>query len=323
MCYYLLFRIQFILKFITDEVHFILLTVDIPSRFNRTTMYDFIDSVITDDMKPKDNEVTFSFNNLTFIEPSGVTILSNLIEWLNQRDVNVILSYPKNSNREPTKGIKYLDDSNFFKHYLGKEITENANVRNTTIPIKLITYDQSYMWLEQNFIIWLSSRLNIKPDNFIDIIMSFGEIFNNIRDHANEKTGCIFAQHYPNKNQINISISDFGIGIPDTIRREYPWLDDEESLLKAIEEGVTSKSTPKNRGAGLKTLLENVVVNYGGTVQIRSYSGILSVNKGEDNEFVLHSKIIEQKYPGTFIEIILNTSNFVELNDEEEFEWNW
>lgn len=301
-----------------------MLTVNIPYSFNKNTMYNFIDTVIDSEMKPKGDKITFSFNNLGFIEPPGVTILSNLIEWLMQREVKVKFSYPNDSEKSPTKGIKYLDDSDFFKHYLGKNITENAMVRSTTIPLKHIDYDQSYTWLDQKFTFWLSNALNLESDNLGDIKMSFGEIFNNIRDHAKERTGCIFAQHYPNKRKIHISISDFGVGIPNTIRREYPLLNDEDALIKSIEEGVSSKSTPRNRGAGLKTLLENVVINYGGTVQIRSYSGILSVNRNKDNEFVLYSNLIEQNYPGTFIEIILDTDNFTDLyNYEEEFEWDW
>lgn len=301
-----------------------MLTINIPYSFKAITMYAFIDSVIDSDMNPRDNEIIFSFHNLGFIEPSGVTILSNLIEWLKKRKVNVRFAYPTDSNMTPTQGIKYLDDSQFFKHYLGKNITKNASVRSTTNPIKLIDYDQSYMWLEKEFITWLSRNLNVKPTNLADVKVSFGEIFNNIRDHANEITGCIFAQHYPNKEKLIISISDFGVGIPSTIRREYPNLSDEECLEKAIEEGVSSKSTPKNRGAGLITLLQNVVINYGGTVQIRSYSGVLSVSRNKSNEFVLYSNRTRRKYPGTFIEIIFNTSNFIDLNDnEEEFEWDW
>lgn len=301
-----------------------MLVVNLPYTFNKNTMYSLIDSVIDRDMMPRDTEIKFSFNTLNFIEPSGVTILSNLIEWLRQKGVQVIFTYPSDTMKNPSAGIKYLDDSMFFQHYLNKCLTLNPGVRNTTMPLKLIDYDESYQWMDLNFIPWLSERLFISPGSLADIKISFGEIFNNIRDHAGEKTGCIFAQHYPNKEKVIISISDFGIGIPNTIRREYPSLNDEQALKKAIEEGVSSKSTPRNRGAGLKTLLQNAVINYGGTVQIRTYSGVLTVNRNEFNEFVLYSNIVQEKYPGTFIEISFDTSQFSELpNQEEEFEWDW
>lgn len=301
-----------------------MLVVNLPYTFNKSTMYSFINAVIDSDMIPKDSEIKFNFNNLNFIEPSGVTILSNLIEWLRQKGVQVIFTYPEDTITNPTKGIKYLDDSMFFQHYLDKCLTQHAEVRSTTMPLKLIDYDESYQWIDFRFIPWLSERLLISPHSLTDIKVSVGEIFNNIRDHAGEKTGCIFAQHYPNKKRLKISISDFGIGIPNTIRREYPSLNDEQALRKAIEEGVSSKSSPRNRGAGLKTLLQNVVINYGGTVQIRTYSGVLNVKRNEFNDFVLYSNIVQEKYPGTFIEITFDTSQFIELPEkEEEFVWDW
>lgn len=301
---------------------FNMLEVSIPYSFNENTMYSFIESVIDEKMIPKDNIIKFDFRNLNFIEPAGVTILTNLVEWLKRRKVRVEFTYPKDTNQEPTKGIKYLDDSMFFNHYLKENLTSNPNVRITTMPLEFIAYDASYGWLDRDFIPWLSGRLNISNSSLGEIKTCFGEIFNNIRDHADENTGCIFAQHYPNKDKIQISISDFGIGIPNNIRKVYPGISDSTALERAIEEGVSSKSTPKNRGAGLKTLLQNVVVNYGGTVQIRSYSGILSVEGNNSDGLVVNCSEVIQKYPGTFIEITFNTNNFYNLPDEEEFEWD-
>src|SRR5690606_13738642 len=159
------------------------------------------------------------------------------------------------------------------------------------------------------------------PNTLTTIRTCFGEIFNNIQDHAQESTGCIFAQHYPNKNQIKIAISDFGIGIPDNIRRINPSLQDHYAIEKASEEGFTSRTSPRNLGAGLHTIIENVVNNNNGAVHIHSNYGILSCIKGEDG--VEKYPTLEQGfYPGTFIEVILRTDFIENITDfEEEFEW--
>src|SRR5690625_2889388 len=216
-----------------------MMNIDLPYTFNKNTMYPFIESVINNRMEPKSGKIRFIFNKLGFIEPSGVTILSNVIEWLKQRNVKITFSVPKNKKTAPTEGIEYLDDSMFFKHYLGRNLTKNACVRNTTLPLEFIAYDQSYGWKENTFIPWLSSRLFVSNHSLADIDVSFGEIFNNIRDHAEENTGCIYAQHYPRKDQIKISISDFGVGIPNTMRRINNKYSDGEALEKAIEDGVS------------------------------------------------------------------------------------
>ncbi|MCM3248663.1 MULTISPECIES: ATP-binding protein [Bacillus subtilis group] len=300
-----------------------MLDVKLPYRFTKDTMGLLIDKVITKDLYPKDQEIRFNFCSLNYIEPSGVTILSNLFQWLMARGVNVKMIASKVVPSGSDNGLKYLDDSMFFNRYLGKTLYDNSKVRNTTLELQNVTYSGSYQWLESTFTPWLAREMCLKHNSLDVIRMCFGEIFNNINDHAEENSGCIFAQHYPRINRVKISISDFGIGIPNTIRKVDPSLTDTEALEKAVEEGYSSKSTPRNRGAGLSTLIKNVVGNYGGEVHIHSFRGILTCKQNNSDGVWIKSKQGTSNYPGTFIEIVLDTRNFEdEINDEEEFEWD-
>ncbi|WP_339165347.1 ATP-binding protein [Siminovitchia sp. FSL W7-1587] len=295
--------------------------VVLPPRFTRHSMYRLLNEVIDNDLHPKAREIRFNFCDLSFIEPAGITILSNLFEWLRKQGVRSKVIYPTNINKGKNSPIQFLDDSMFFKQYIGKSITSYPGVRPTTIPLKLVAYSDSTQWLENDFTFWLSNQLSIPPNTLTTIRTCFGEIFNNIKDHAQENIGCIFAQHYPNKNQIKIAISDFGMGIPDNIRRIYPSLQDHLAIEKASEEGVTSKTSPRNLGAGLHTLIENVVNNNKGAIHIHSNYGIVSCIKGNDG--VEKQATLERGfYPGTFIEVILRTDFIENITDfEEEFKW--
>ncbi|MFP7171968.1 ATP-binding protein [Terribacillus halophilus] len=299
-----------------------MLKVYIPKKFKKTTMHLLIDEVIDSDMMPKSKEIRFDFSRLSFIEPSGVTILSNLLEWLMIRGVNVSLTGPK----EMTTALKFLDDSMFFKHYLKTTFSDHAAIRPTTSPLNIVSYDESFSYLDKTLLPYLSNMLSVNVKALGDIKTSFGEIFNNIRDHANEKCGCIFAQRYPQRDpdEIVISVSDFGVGIPETIRRVHPSLDDSEALVHAIVEGVSSKSTPRNRGAGLRTLVHNVVLNNGGRIEIRSFYGILNISRNTSGDLEVNSLRSVNRYPGTFMEITLDTNKFVREDvEEEEFEWDF
>ncbi|PAE17306.1 hypothetical protein CHH91_04690 [Virgibacillus sp. 7505] len=299
-----------------------MLKVYIPEKFKKTTMHILINKVIDSDMMPKSKDISFDFNRLSFIEPAGVTILSNLFEWLMIRGVKVTLTGPK----EMSQALRFLDDSMFFKHYLNETFSKNAAIRPTTSPLNVINYDESFSYLDNTLLPYLSDMLSVNVKSIVDMKTSFGEIFNNIRDHANEKCGCIFAQRYPNRvpDEIVISVSDFGVGIPETIRRVHPSLNDSEALVHAIVEGVSSKSTPRNRGAGLRTLVHNVVLNNGGRIEIRSFYGILNISRNTSGELEVNSVLSANKYPGTFMEITLDTNKFVrEEVEEEEFEWDF
>ncbi|MFC0271144.1 ATP-binding protein [Metabacillus herbersteinensis] len=298
-----------------------MLEVRIPSVFTRETMYLLLEAVIDRDLHPKDNEIKFKFRGLNFIEPAGVTILSNIFEWLRKRGVKVILNYPREVSNDKKNPLKYLDDSMFFMRYMKRTLTDSAEIRETTIPLELIAYSDSYQWLDRDFIPWLSRQLNVTKQSLADIKMCFGEIFNNTEDHAQENIGCIFAQHYPKSCEVKIAVSDFGIGIPNNIRKIDPFLKDDSALERAIQEGITSRTSPRNLGAGLHTLIKNVVGDIRGSVHIHSNYGILNCTYG-NNGIKTESAMKNSFYPGTFIEFVLRTDNIPNIDDdEEEFDW--
>lgn len=297
--------------------------VFVPRRFNRFTMYELLSRVIDYDLNPKDDEINFDFEYLKFIEPSGVTILSNLFEWLRTKGVKASITYPTNFSGK-WNPIQFLDDSNFFVRYVGESLTPRPKRRPTTIPLELVAYTKSARWLEMDFSSWLSGRLEIPSSSLSTIRICFGEIFNNIENHSQKNIGCIFAQHYPTSNEIKITISDFGIGIPENIRKIKPSLRDHEAIELAATEGVTTKTSPRNLGAGLHTLIENVVRNNQGSIHIHSNYGIFNCTKGiNTNEEVRKEAILAQGfYPGTLIETVLKTDTIQNITDiEEEFEW--
>ncbi|MCU9578736.1 hypothetical protein OE311_26375, partial [Bacillus cereus] len=295
------------------------LHIKLPSRFTRDTMYSFLERVITPDGTPISNKIIFDCSTLTYIEPVAITILSNTIEWLNNRSVITGIHHPSIIVGSKFCPITYLDDSMFFKRYEGETITRFARVRPTTLPLELISYNSSSFWIIDKFIPWLARQVGVNTHSLSQFEVCVGEIFNNINDHSSEHIGCIYAQHYPNLKQIKIAISDFGVGIPFSIQQKYPFLNDAQALTEAIKEGVSIQSSPGNRGAGLTNIITAVSAN-GGSVHIHSNAGIIECISGETGTHIA-SKHANGYYPGTLFEIILNTNNIFDDEEEEEFEW--
>lgn len=297
--------------------------ITLPYRLDRNCINDLMSQVINDNKMPKSKEITFVFSGLGFIEPAGITSLGNLFEWLIKMGTKTSIRVPEKFGRAKWCPIEYLDDSELFLTYIGKKLKESSRVRPTTIPLQKVTYESSHQWLSVTFIPWLAMCLGVKKSTLGNIEMCMGEIFNNIVDHSLENIGCIYAQHFPNKNKVTISVADFGIGIPENIRKINPTVDDAEALEMAIEQGVSSKTTPRNMGAGLHTLIKNVVEGLNGTVNIHSGYGILQTYLGDD-KIELSSKVSSGFYPGTFLDIIIDTEVLLEedkYEEEEEFVW--
>jgi hypothetical protein len=147
------------------------------------------------------------------------------------------------------------------------------------------------------------------------------EIFNNINDHSMQKIGSIFCQHFPRENQVNIAISDFGVGIPYKVKQVLPNLNDPEAILKATEEGFTTKSTARNAGAGLDILISNVALVNQGNLGIFSNHGCV-IFKNDGSKIKNELRTLRGFYPGTLFDIHLRTDTIERRGDtSEEFEW--
>jgi len=256
-------------------------------------------------------------SGLTFIEPAGVTFLSNVGFWLNSRGCKPSFI---NVNRN-SAAIKYLDDAQFFMQHCGQLLTEGAEPRETTRPLQRIDDEDTHAWLRMNLIPWLSSKLGMSEASLVEFQVCISELFNNISDHSTPNTGSIFVQFYPNKNEIRISVADFGCGIPENVRKFAGGIDDGSAILKAVTPGFSTKSTPRNRGAGLDILLMTAVTRNGGTVSIFSQTAYVVFSP--NGTTVGHAVFTNAGYcPGTTIDICLRTDTIERVEDgPEEFEW--
>jgi anti-sigma regulatory factor (Ser/Thr protein kinase) len=166
-----------------------------------------------------------------------------------------------------------LDDSGFFRRYVGKNVFPGCALRATTLPLELVSHERSFSWIHHKFTDWISGGVGLSPASFASIKVCLEEVFNNIIDHSGEKVGCVFAQHYLQKQEVMLSISDFGVGIPFNVRKVEPGISDSAALARAVIEGFTTKSTLRNQGAGLNILTRYVVSNNRGRVFVQSLRG--------------------------------------------------
>jgi len=282
-------------------------------------MYPFIRRAIDENADARCDRVIFDFGILSWIEPAGIVVLSNLFEYLIKRGAKVqIKNHTKN-----TETIRYLDDSCFFEHYLKKKVFPSSSVRPTTIPLHLVKKEKVFQFLECDLIPWIGGRVNLASDSLATIKMCLEEVYLNIDHHSEVKIGCSFAQHYPKKKLIHLVVSDFGVGIPTVVRRKLPDLDDKSAIFKACQEGFSTKSNVRNRGAGIPNLMRYVTLKSRGTVIIASGGGSVSAVEG-DGKMKITPRSAAGFYPGTFVQVILRTDTLdqvAEDSQQEDFSW--
>lgn len=108
-------------KRLTDER----VTVSLPKTFNMSSMRQFIRDAIHMQAVTGAKRIVFDFSQMSFIEPEGVVVLANTIEFFRQTHVEV--RFAGHSHAGP--GRKYLDDSGFFEHYLKRRLFVGSELR--------------------------------------------------------------------------------------------------------------------------------------------------------------------------------------------------
>jgi hypothetical protein len=129
------------------------------------------------------------------------------------------------------------------------------------------------------------------------IVEAIYEIFVNAQIHSDTKFIYTCGQFYPNKNKIEFTIVDTGIGFKDRINKRFG---SNLSATKAIEWAVEDKRTTKigiSGGIGLAVLTEFIGKNKG-KMQIVSDAGFYQYDK---NGAV--TKQFNDVFPGTIVNL--------------------
>lgn len=296
------------------------ISVLLPQSFTIATMYPLVDQVLDEQRDARCSEVTFDFSRLSFIEPVGVVVLSNLIEYFKRMGVRVLFSFV----RMNTAATQYLDDAGFFEHYVGEKLSPHSRLRSTTMPLQLIQGSKATEYLYFKLVPWISRNVGQSEHSLQALRASLEEIFHNVYDHSGVDIGCTFSQYFPREHAIQIAISDFGEGIPNVVRRIAPHVEDAEAMRLACQEGFTTKSNVQNRGAGLPTLTRYVTKRNGGTVMIASARAQVAASPDVGGDMKIVAKSARGFYPGTLVRVILRTDTLVQLAEDvepEDFEW--
>jgi hypothetical protein len=124
--------------------------ISLPSYFVGAAMSQLAGSVVRKKTSatvwPK--RITFDFQTLRFIGPTGIVFLHNIIRWLQAKDC--IVSF-RNHNHN-TAAIRYLHDSLFFKIYLEEGLIPANGNRATTSPLVEIKQKNSHSWIRLTLI---------------------------------------------------------------------------------------------------------------------------------------------------------------------------
>ncbi len=261
--------------------------------------------------------VLFDFSQCGFLRPNAVAFLGGLARLIESRMGEVVFDW----NTLRHSGVMTNLLQNGFAHAFGHSSPgwkghsipyREDRILNPNDIMDYLTGD----WLGQGWVL-VSQRLRDA------IVGRVWEIYNNAFEHSNSRIGVFSCgQHFQNRNELVLSVVDFGLGIAANVRnflRDDPraaQLSAAGCLRWAFQSGNTTRPNGMARGLGLDLLKEFVRVNHG-KLEVYSNEGYALINeKGE------YYENLPWVFEGTIFHIMFQCDErYYHLANETRVDW--
>lgn len=237
--------------------------------------------------------ITVNFHYCEFLGHNGVAFLGGLVRLVEKRGGQINFEW----HTLPCKLRMNLAQNGFLSDFGYDWQPWDGN----SIPYR------SDLQLEPNAVMeylqdkWLGKGwVNVSPELRDVIVGQVWEIYTNAFEHSQSIIGVFSCgQYYPKACVLQLTVIDFGIGIPANVRSlpQNSKMSTTEALRWAFQRGTSTKQSGVSRGIGLNLLQEFVIKNHGNFL-IFSNDGCVKVN---DNGIMYENRNVN--FSGTLVNI--------------------
>jgi hypothetical protein len=241
-------------------------------------------------------DLILDFSCCNFLRHNAVAFIGGLVRMLQCKGRSVKIEW----NSISEKVSANLEQNGFHT-----AITGNKEVRSgNSIP-----YREDATQDSDSFVSYLSNHwlgrgwIEISEALKIEIVTKIAEIYENAFEHAESEVGIFTCgQRYPSLSELNLTIIDFGIGIPQRVRTisRNAGLSDTDAIQWAIAKGNSTRNGCVAGGGGLDTL-RHFVTEHNGRMEVISHNGYVLLTR--DRVICNHCSY---SFLGTLININLN-----------------
>jgi hypothetical protein len=269
----------------------------IPTTFTSEHLEGLMDILHPILKNTKAAEVVLDFSKCKFLGHHAVTVIGGLAYWLSEKMASSLML---DTTTLEAKIYQNLNQNGFLQHLGQGSEPWDGN----SIPFRhdhKFQQDELIQYLGDK---WLGKGwIRISNELKSYIISTVLEIYLNAFEHGGSEFGVFSCgQYYPQRRRLQLTILDFGVGIPHNVRTFRD--DHTPSAQKAIEwslrKGNSTRPLPDTaRGLGLDGMSRFIRVNKG-KLQIYSHDGYVKLSQNPP-------KYGGQTYPfqGTIVNINL------------------
>ena len=273
--------------------------------------------VIWDQVSDYFEDVRFDFSGCRFLRPNAVAFLGGLARLIESRMGSVVFDWSTLHNKRVMANLCQNGFAGTFGYPSSRWDGNSIPYReDKTLDMNGIMDYLTYNWIGKGWV-HVSDRLRDA------IAGKMWEIYNNAFEHSGSDIGVFSCgQHFRNKNDLVLSVVDFGRGIPANVRTFLRRYVDQDLVSKlsgaaclkwAFERGNSTCMGDVARGLGLDLLKEFVRINQG-KLEVYSNEGYAIVDR--DGERYENRDI---SFEGTVVHITMRCDeNLYLFRDESE-----
>ncbi|MDD2982180.1 MAG: hypothetical protein PHQ74_02220 [Crocinitomicaceae bacterium] len=298
------------------------LTITIPERFKEYFGNPFSEILkLLPDLNQSWDEIIVDFSKSKFVVPHFLGPLSCVLHKKSQEGVEITV----------INAVPYLSTIHFFNgtNAVLFENKVDLSYYNNKTYLPIIHFPTGLLTVDADKRIEILSAVNTLlkaqlklPNNVLEAFYYFlDELTQNIVDHSKQNFGTVFAQFYPEKGYLDLSICDVGKGIFESYKMSDKFFPstNEEAINYAVF-GKSTKDIPESRGYGISTSKKMLVKGLKGKFLLMSGSEFfvqVAVDKedGEiisvDSELFFQGCMVNLRIP-VFVSDSINIYNYIE-----------
>ncbi|MEA3311467.1 MAG: ATP-binding protein [candidate division WOR-3 bacterium] len=240
------------------------MTINIPTLGYYRSDYDKMFRILRDvnQWEGLDN-VAFDFSQCRFLAHNAVAFLGGLARLLEDRGCRVAFAWHTLNK----KILNNLERNRFLSAFSSSDVGQVGNA----IPYREERSKDKNFLMDYLKVLWLGRGwVHVSQELSNAIVGRVWEIYENAFEHSHTPVGIFCCgQHYPKSAKLDLTVVDFGVGIPYNVRNLLSKLKistnipDSIALELAFRDGISTKPSGTGRGLGLGLLKEFVSVAKG------------------------------------------------------------
>lgn len=241
------------------------------------------------------------------IYPEHIVTLACFIEYLYRRGVAPSVSSSDEIGQYLYNGLE------LWKYWSGQQNYAPAASDNILNLWRFVEVEKD---LHGKRISEYLRRRFFKHKDLTAVELGLTESYYNISDHSHaEGNAFCFLSYNKDTEKLSVAVCDFGIGIPNCVRKVLPTLNDAQAIAKAIEPRFTCQSTEHNAGMGLGNIMDSCSEN--DYFWIISGWAAMVANGGKKRYYKMPIE-----FKGTLLFYNISLSHFEDEEIIESFDWN-